>query len=56
MTYTEILNEKDGPSGTIALNRPCGGNLFTETMGHEIRDCINDIRHNAGREVRALKR
>ena len=44
MTYTEILYEEDGPIGTITLNRPDDGNMFTETMCHEVRDCINLVR------------
>lgn len=44
MSYSEILYEEDGPIGIITLNRPSDGNMFTETMCHEIRDCINDIR------------
>lgn len=48
MTYSEILYEEDGPIGTITLNRPQDGNMFTETMCLEIRDCIDQIR----REVR----
>ncbi|MCD8516008.1 MAG: enoyl-CoA hydratase-related protein [Burkholderiaceae bacterium] len=51
MNYTEILYEEDGPIGTITLNRPDDGNMFTETMCHEIRDCINDIRRETRTRV-----
>lgn len=44
MTFSTILYEEDGPIGTITLNRPDDGNMFTETMCHEIRDCIEGIR------------
>lgn len=51
MSYTEILYKEDGPIGTITLNRPNDGNMFTETMCHEIRDCINDIRRETRTRV-----
>lgn len=51
MTYTEILYKEDGPVGTITLNRPQDGNMFTETMCHEIRDCINAIRRETRTRV-----
>jgi naphthoate synthase len=54
MSYTEILYEEDGPIGTITLNRPHDGNMFTETMCHEIRDCINDIRRETRTRVIVL--
>lgn len=44
MSYSTIRYEVDGPVGTITLNRPDDGNMFTVDMCHEIRDCINDIR------------
>ena len=44
MGYGTILYEEDGPVGTITLNRPDDGNMFTVDMCHEIRDCINAIR------------
>ena len=44
MEFSEILYSEDGPIGTITLNRPDDGNMFTETMCHEIRDCINAVR------------
>ncbi|MBU9181321.1 enoyl-CoA hydratase-related protein [Burkholderia multivorans] len=51
MNYTEILYEEDGPIGTITLNRPDDGNMFTETMCHEVRDCINAIRRETRTRV-----
>lgn len=51
MSYTEILYEEQGPIGTITLNRPQDGNMFTETMCHEIRDCINQIRRETRTQV-----
>lgn len=54
MSYTQILYEEDGPIGTITLNRPDNGNMFTETMCHEIRDCIEDIRRETRTRVVVL--
>ncbi len=51
MTYSEITYEEDGPIGTITLNRPHDGNMFTVQMCHEIRDCINDIRRETRTRV-----
>lgn len=51
MNYSEILYEEDGPIGTITLNRPDDGNMFTETMCHEVRDCINAIRRETRTRV-----
>jgi naphthoate synthase len=51
MTYSEIVYEEDGPVGTITLNRPDDGNMFTELMCHEIRDCINAIRRETRTRV-----
>lgn len=51
MAFTEILYEEDGPVGTITLNRPQDGNMFTETMCHEIRDCIETIRRETRTRV-----
>ena len=44
MAFETILYEEDGPLGIITLNRPDDGNMFTETMCHEIRDCMQAIR------------
>ena len=50
-TYETILYAEDGPVGTITLNRPDNGNMFTETMCHEIRDCIEQIRRETRTRV-----
>jgi naphthoate synthase len=44
MGFETILYAEDGPVGTLTLNRPDDGNMFTETMCHEVRDCINLVR------------
>lgn len=54
MTYSEILYSEDGPVGTITLNRPDHGNMFTETMCHELRDCIEAIRRETRTRVVVL--
>jgi naphthoate synthase len=51
MDFTEIIYAEEGPVGTITLNRPNDGNMFTETMCHEIRDCINAIRRETRTRV-----
>jgi len=51
MSYETILYEEDGPIGTITLNRPHDGNMFTPVMCHEIRDCINAIRRETRTRV-----
>ncbi len=51
MEYSEILYAEDGPIGTITLNRPDDGNMFTETMCHEIRECINAVRRETRTRV-----
>lgn len=54
MAFKEITYLEDGPVGTITLNRPDDGNLFTETMCHEIRDCIEGIRRETRTRVVVL--
>jgi naphthoate synthase len=54
MTFTEIDYEEDGPIGTITMNRPTDGNMFTSIMCHEIRDCINEIRRETRTRVIVL--
>ena len=54
MDFKEIAYEEDGPIGTITLNRPDDGNMFTETMCHEIRDCIEGIRRETRTRVVVL--
>jgi naphthoate synthase len=54
MNFTEILYEEDGPIGTITLNRPANGNMFTVTMCHELRGCIEAIRRETRTRVIVL--
>jgi naphthoate synthase len=54
MTYETILYEEDGPIGTLTLNRPDDGNMFTATMCHEVRDCINQVRRETRTRVIVL--
>jgi naphthoate synthase len=51
VSFKEIEYGEDGPVGTLTLNRPHDGNMFTETMCHEIRDCINDVRRETRTRV-----
>lgn len=44
MDLQEIIYEEDGPIGTITINRPQDGNMFTPRTCFEIRDCIDRIR------------
>jgi len=54
MTYEEIIYREEGPIGTITLNRPDDGNMFTPKMCHEVRDCINEIRRETRTRVLVL--
>ncbi|SEK05664.1 naphthoate synthase [Sphingobium sp. AP50] len=54
MSFTEILYEEVGPVGVITLNRPDDGNMFTETMCHELRDCMEQIRRETRTRVVVL--
>jgi naphthoate synthase len=51
VNYETILYAEDGPVGTITLNRPHDGNMFTHVMCHEIRDCINEVRRETRTRV-----
>ena len=51
MDYETILYEEDGPLGWLTLNRPDDGNMFTATMCHEVRDCIEGIRRETRTRV-----
>src|SRR6186997_1359734 len=51
MQFEEITYAEDGPIGTITLNRPQDGNMFTPKMCIEIRDCINAIRRETRTRV-----
>ncbi|HSW17689.1 MAG TPA: enoyl-CoA hydratase-related protein [Ramlibacter sp.] len=54
MQFEEITYQEDGPIGTITLNRPHDGNMFTVKMCHEIRDCIEAIRRETRTRVIVL--
>jgi naphthoate synthase len=54
VAYQTILYEEDGPIGTITLNRPEDGNMFTATMCHEIRNCIEQVRRETRTRVVVL--
>jgi naphthoate synthase len=54
VAYQTIIYEEDGPIGTITLNRPDDGNMFTVTMCHEIRDCIEKIRRETRTRVMVI--
>ena len=51
MEYNQIKYIENGPVGILTLNRPDDGNMFTEDMCHEIRDCINGIRRETRTRV-----
>lgn len=54
MAFETILYEEDGPIGTITLNRPDDGNMFTPVTCHEIRDCIESVRRETRTRVLVL--
>jgi naphthoate synthase len=54
MPFEEITYCEDGPVGTLTLNRPHDGNMFTPRMCHEIRDCINEVRRETRTRVLVL--
>jgi naphthoate synthase len=54
LAYETILYAEDGPIGTITLNRPGDGNMFTPLMCHEVRDCINEVRRETRTRVIVL--
>jgi len=54
MSFSHILYEEDGPIGAITMNRPENANMFTATMCHEIRDCIEGIRRETRTRVIVL--
>ena len=51
MEFETILYEEDGAVGTLTLNRPQDGNMFTPQMCHDIRDCINSVRRETRTRV-----
>ena len=54
MNHETILYEEDGPVGTITLNRPDDGNMFTIRTCHEVRDRIDAIRRETRTRVIVL--
>jgi naphthoate synthase len=54
VAYETIRYAEDGPIGTITLNRPDDGNMFTAVTCHEMRDCINAIRRETRTRVIVL--
>jgi naphthoate synthase len=54
LAYETILYEEDGPVGTLTLNRPDDGNMFTPVMCHEVRDCIDRVRRETRTRVLVL--
>jgi len=49
--FETILYEELGPVGWLTLNRPDDGNMFTELMCHEVRDCIEAMRRETRTRV-----
>ncbi len=54
MNYETILYAEDGPVGTLTLNRPEDGNMFTPDMCREVRDCIETVRNETRTRVLVL--
>jgi naphthoate synthase len=54
LAYETIQYEEDGPIGTITLNRPDDGNMFTPVTCHEVRDCIEGVRRETRTRVLVL--
>lgn len=54
MAFETILYEEDGPIGWLTLNRPDDGNMFTAQTCHEVRDCIEAMRHETRTRVLVL--
>jgi naphthoate synthase len=53
-SYQTILYREEGPVGILTLNRPDDGNMFTPTMCHEVRDCIEQSRRETRTRVLVL--
>jgi naphthoate synthase len=51
MPFETILYAEDGPVGTLTLNPPDDGNMFTAIMCHEVRDCIDSVRRETRTRV-----
>ena len=54
MAFETILYAEDGPIGWLTLNRPDDGNMFTAQTCHEVRDCIEAMRHETRTRVLVL--
>jgi len=54
LAYETIQYAEDGPIGTITLNRPDDGNMFTPVTCHEVRDCIEHVRRETRTRVLVL--
>jgi len=54
VNYETILYAEDGPVGTLTLNRPEDGNMFTPDMCREVRDCIETVRNETRTRVLVL--
>jgi len=54
MKFDTIIYEEDGPIGTITLNRPDDGNMFTVDTCREVRECIDAIRRETRTRVIVL--
>ncbi len=54
MSYETILYQEDGPVGTLTLNRPDDGNMFTPVMCREVCACIEEVRHETRTRVLVL--
>ena len=50
-SFETIIYEEDGSVGTITLNRPDDGNMFTPTMCEEVTDCLQQIRRETRTRV-----
>ena len=49
--FKTILYREEGPVAVLTLNRPDDGNMFTPTMCHEIRDCLEACRNETRTRV-----
>jgi len=49
--YDTILYAEEGPVGTLTLNRPDDGNMFTARMCWEVADCIGAVRRETRTRV-----
>ncbi len=54
VSFNTIIYEEAGPIGTLTLNRPDDGNMFTAQMCVEIRECIERVRNETRTRVLVL--